>query len=480
MLKNIRSNVLLFLISPCRISLVWVPWVLCIVGFTLSMLTYYPGKPVMLMLHEARTGVYTDWHPPIMAATIRCLFQICPNELLGLGTLYVVVNVLFWSGFLLVLLSGKPFWANKKTKKNWMVVVTLLLLLAIWIDILVVVSPFLSKDFTQLACLLLATGMLLNLSRKPICRMLVGVFILLLLFYGTMLRYNAVLGLLPMLYWLSLAIAPSKRFLSLLSACLLWYAFFSVSYAVNYHILHAYRFYSLHERFYADIFMLNYFGSKYENPPNGFLNKFDDISEESFRKNYLYRHMYVPEAFRYVSGETGRSFNLVYEGVQIVKENEPKKKGAVTESCIQTFANDYITLRNVWIRRIFQEPLSYITVRSYFVLRFFFIDTPPIFMLVTCGTLSGVSLLAITTLLSFRVKHLFASPYVLLAWCTILNGLPLFVFLPDDGPGNIRYLYWFYATAFISVTCFCSQSNLFSGIVNSLQKFLENKVRPRK
>jgi hypothetical protein len=241
MLKNTYHNTLLFLVLPCRTSLVLVPWILCIGGFVLSLMLYYPGTPVMLMLHEARAGVYADWHPPMMAATIRCLFALCPNERTGLGVLLLMENLLFWTGLLLVLLNGKQFWINNPPKKLWVVAPPLLILFALWMDVMTM-TRYLSKDFLHVACLFLATGLLLNLPNKIIGRLLVCLFVLLLLFYSTALRYNAVLGLLPMLYWLCYSMIPTKRIVLLVSAGLLWGSFFLDNHTINYHVRHAYRF----------------------------------------------------------------------------------------------------------------------------------------------------------------------------------------------------------------------------------------------
>jgi hypothetical protein len=135
----------------------------------------------MLMLHEAQSGIYTDWHPPIMAATIRGTIQISPHEQAGLGLLYVMENILFWTGLLLVLLSGKSFWINRETKKVWGITAVLILLSVIWVDVMIV-TRYLSKDLLHVACMLLAAGLLLNMPVKIIGRILTGMFILFLLF----------------------------------------------------------------------------------------------------------------------------------------------------------------------------------------------------------------------------------------------------------------------------------------------------------
>jgi hypothetical protein len=221
--------------------------------------------------------------------------------------------------------------------------------------------------------------------------------------------------------------------------------------------------------------MLNYFGNRYQNPPNGFLNTFDDVEEELFREKYRFRELYVPAAFSAIAQEKGRSFSLVFEGVRVHKDGEEQIPGSVYESQIQSFAEDYIRLRNAWINRILQEPTTYIAVRAYFVLRFLLIDTPPVFLLTTGGFFNGVSLLIVGLVLAFHLRGL-TTPFVLLAWSAVLNGLPLFVFLPADGPGNIRYLYWFFTALFIAIAHFCSQSKLFQEIVKTTQKYLEEKV----
>jgi hypothetical protein len=61
----------------------------------------------------------------------------------------------------------------------------------------------------------------------------------------------------------------------------------------------------------------------------------------------------------------------------------------------------------------------------------------------------------------------------MLAWSAVLLALPLIIFLPDD---VIRYLYWFYAASFISITLFCANSPLFAEIVQTVQRYFQRKL----
>ena len=484
-----RSLVLRFLVAPSAVSLVWVPYVLCIGGFLLTMMLYYPGKPAMLMLHEARSGVYTNAHPAIMAATLHLMFYICQSEPMGLRLLYVLQSLMCWLGLFLVLLSGKRFWSNQYPKSHLLVIACLVPLLALWLDVLIS-SPNLWKDFLHFSNLLLATGLLLNMPRKISLRCVVGSVILFLLFYGTALRHNSVVGLFPMLCWLVWHFIPQRKVLIAFFAGILLCCYLATNYMVTYQLLRAHPLYPLQERFYADIFMLNYFGKHYKNPPNVFGNDFDDITKEFFKKEYLYQYMYVPHAFRNIGEKKSRSFCLVMEGVHVDDDtgepraaSHPPAEGVprftVTE--LRSFASDYAELRRAWIERILMDLPTYVSVRAYFTLRFLFISSPTVLLIVSGGIVNGVYMLTSMALIvayCFFSRNQFSHrvPVLALAWTALLNGLPLFVFLPADGPGNIRVLYWFFAASFIAITCFCFQSVLFHNFVQRVHCYLEQKA----
>ncbi|MDR0871314.1 MAG: hypothetical protein LBN39_11040, partial [Planctomycetaceae bacterium] len=74
------KNTLRFLVSPCPISLWWLPWMLCIAGLMIDAVIRFPGAihgMVGISIKESLSGNYTDWHPSIFAFTfyvMRVLF----------------------------------------------------------------------------------------------------------------------------------------------------------------------------------------------------------------------------------------------------------------------------------------------------------------------------------------------------------------------------------------------------------------------
>jgi hypothetical protein len=338
----------------------------------------------------------------------------------------------------------------------------------------------LSKDNMFWACYLFTVGLLLNMPKHWFPKTLTAAAVLFFLYYGTSLRHNALLALFPLLCWLTCSFwgMRVRRGINLMVIIMisatLWGSYIFLNNYITYSVFKSCRLYMVTERFYADIFMLNYFGNRYENPPNVFRNRFDDISEELFRENYQHRSMYVVDAMKFICQKMDRSFPLVWEGYEPAAD--PKFDP-------EQWERDYKTLRQAWIKRITAEPLIYIAVRAYFVLQFFFIDTPIFTFLFSFGLCNGVSLLIIMITIAFRYtffKRQFGEnelSFILLAWSAILYALPLFVFLPENGPGNIRYLYWFYAASFISIAYFLAHSPLFAAILQTVQEYLERKVQ---
>jgi hypothetical protein len=324
-------------------------------------------------------------------------------------------------------------------------------------------------------CYFFAAALLLNMPKKLIYKIGAGIVVLFLLFYGTALRHNAVFALFPMLCWLVWSFKSRRFYLVALTALILWGSYLGLNHFVTYDVLRTSKTYILRERFYGDIFILNYFGNHYKNPPNTFGCDFDKLDQTLFRKEYQYRCMYIPEAFHVVGKNIGCEFPpLVAEGYA------PPKEGVSMQQQKQNL-QDFITLRNEWFRRISLEPLLYFRLRCYYVLRFLFIDTPILCFALSGGFINGVAVLIITLL--FCVVGTFSKnrflprmfPSLMLAYSSALYTLPLFMFLPEDGPGNIRYLYWFYTSSFISIALFCANSPLFTEIIQTVQRYWKRK-----
>src|SRR5215471_15427009 len=70
-------------------------------GIALTVACFYPGymsSDSVDQLGQARSGVFNDWHPPLMSFVWRFTDQIIPGPL---GML-ILNNVLFWSGIALI------------------------------------------------------------------------------------------------------------------------------------------------------------------------------------------------------------------------------------------------------------------------------------------------------------------------------------------------------------------------------------------
>ena len=90
------------LIPPRRLAVVLVA--LAAAGFALTLVIFYPG----IMTHDARyvrdeleSGHFGDWQSPAMGMLWRLIDPIAP----GSGSLFLLVALLYWSGFLLASLA---------------------------------------------------------------------------------------------------------------------------------------------------------------------------------------------------------------------------------------------------------------------------------------------------------------------------------------------------------------------------------------
>jgi hypothetical protein len=223
-----------------------------------------------------------------------------------------------------------------------------------------------------LVCYLFATGLLFNMPKRFGKKLFTGSVVLFFLYYGTMLRHNALPALLPMLFWCVWHFIPSKRVLPIvICGSAIWIIYIAANNVINYHILDSFRTYPLQERYYNDILMLNYFGKHYKNPPDVFGNRFDDLTQELFRNHYVYRDMELPGAFKPVAVQLHRSFVFTMEGIRFEKKNG-QWYWSGRNIPYKQFPADYKKLQRSWLEHLTAEPLRYLAVRGYFVLRFFY------------------------------------------------------------------------------------------------------------
>jgi len=498
-------RILLFLASPCPFSITWVPWVLCIGGFILSMLLFYPGWVHALFYSQALSGVYTDPHPPIFAATwffLRSVQNALGIEGTGQGLFYTMQTCILWGGIFMLFKKGIAFGNRKKSFPLWILILICPFLFVICFDILYF-SRLLGKNPLMLSCWLLATGCLLYMPTKILFRLIVGGIVLCLLFLGYSLRYNLILAVLPLLFWFVWHFLPIRfRNFSTIVPCgfVLWGLFCVCNHHINYNILRAYRLYAMHEMFYQDIFILNYFAPQnYKNPPNTFGNNFDNLTPDLFLTHYDQRHLFQQHAFKTIAIVLQQEFSLWKEFIQItptedmqragdncyVHMSDPPKKISyniplrMIDECEvrEQYPKDYVLLREAWIQRIKQDPLVYLLHKTRIWLHFMNCNFDRNSLLLSAW-MGGLTVFFLVVPLCFQV---FSSnrwspetmPSLMLASSAVLTVLPMIIFLPDN---RILYLYWFYAASFVAIAHFCSQSVLVHEIVTTIQQYLVTRA----
>jgi hypothetical protein len=281
----------------------------------------------------------------------------------------------------------------------------------------------------------------------------------------------------------------------------LWGILISFNHYLNYNVLQAYRLYPIHEQFYGDIFILNYYAPKnYKNPPNTFGNSFDDLTPDVFQEHYDPKHLFQQDAFKGIASVLGRDFSLWKELTLVVSTEDMKNSESryvyvddgktniqyntplllLDEHEVrEQYPKDYVLLRNAWIERIKQDPAVYLLHRARIWLHFLNCNFAR-FSVFISAFIGGQTTFLIAMLICFQVLSVrrWASevvPSLVLAWSAVLTVLPMIFFLPDN---RIIYLCWFYAASFIAIIHFCSQSPLFHEIVQAIHRYLEQKAIP--
>lgn len=180
------------------------------VGALLVILVYQPGvmsADSLAQYRQATTGVFSDWHPPLMAHTWALLLNVAP----GPFGILVWHQGLFWAGLALAVLSLR---FRTSASAALVLVVGLVpsvfgLLGVIW------------KDVGMGAALMLAVGMILFGRRIGSPVLLAGAFLPLL--YAVSMRYNALPAVIPLVAWmvyevLRLRSMPSRKVLAIASS----------------------------------------------------------------------------------------------------------------------------------------------------------------------------------------------------------------------------------------------------------------------
>lgn len=505
MLKKAYRNFLLFLVSPCKISLVWVPWVMCAIGFCLSIYCYYPGfgghDPATQYV-QAMSGVYGDWHPPMMAALWKSIVIIFRDKLgydtTGRGVIWGWHTGLVWIGIGAILHSGKSLWSSRHRKgvsRLFVFAIPLLLVGVLYTDLLHATRAI-TKDTGMLGSYFIATGVLLNWNEKFPWNWIFSCLFLFFLFYGTALRHNAVFAVIPLLLWFVWLLFPKLSFSKL--ACLsllLWIGMLGSIHYVNYCLLKTVKLYPLQERFIADIFYLNAFTDKFELPPNGFGRDFHSLSEKQFREQYIPEAVFINHAFKAINESADTPFNFTesytilspplfscgpnenfytFPGFGNKIDSPVKMLVRDKDEVNETFPRDYAKLKRAWWSRICSQPIEYLKIKTNLLWKFcksvrleFYRINSVIILLLTGW---------IVVLFSFSKSRMSPDvfPFLMLSWSSILYFVPLWMFLTAEVS---RYLYWTLAASVISIVMLCANSELIRSILKLITIYWETRIR---
>ena len=496
MLNNVYRNILLFLGSPRRISLTWVPWAVSLLGFGLSVCFYYPGDwsyDVSVQHAQAVSGIYGDWHPPVMAASLRWsnrLFNtIFQTNYSRTGILFTLHTLFFWGGGASVLVAGNGFW-KKLNGKAWILsLVPLFAILVLLCSDLIPWTASFSKDVGMLGPYLLATGILLNWPKLKKQRMVVSILLLFFLVYGTSLRHNAIFALFPLVVWLTWLLSEKKSVLKIgILSLLLWTGILGVIHYVNYGILKSTRLYPMQERFYADIFLLNHLTGDYVPPPNSFGNDFSQINQKLFDEYYC-EQTYVVSAMSGLNENTPCDFRLLHnillfpganpqpDVVEFIEYEGLGKKTDIPIPLLKVYQDDiektgkedYAKLRSAWFQRIKKHPAAYIKLR---LKTFYYFCTGSGFQFLGINSWILLILLTLTLIPPLcrpcRLINSISFPRVMLGCSALLYITPYLIFLTAEAN---RYTYWFLATSVISLIMFCHESPLIRSLIKKTANY---------
>lgn len=184
-----------------------------ILFLSLSVFAFWPGNmssDSLTQLGQAQDArPLTDWHPPIMALTWKVLIILTTK----VGSMAFLQLSLLWGALLLT-----AFYIYRQRQ---MLLPALCIFIVGLLPNVVNLSGIIWKDTLMAYSLLLATAIAIWLkgSSRPIVRYLLISSSILLILYAVLLRYNAVLAALPLLYLVGSQVFYSKKIILFFLAC---------------------------------------------------------------------------------------------------------------------------------------------------------------------------------------------------------------------------------------------------------------------
>jgi hypothetical protein len=161
------------------------------IGFLFVVIAAYPGfmSPDSLdQYHQAQKGIYSDWHPPMMAWIWHWLLRLQDGPL----PMLLLINLLYWSGVGIILRRLRSLW------------ISILFFLLSCTPPMINFLSIIWKDSLLFGLLVFMAALLFagkDKTMRPLLRVLQFAGIATLSVVALMLRYNAFAALIPLLIY---------------------------------------------------------------------------------------------------------------------------------------------------------------------------------------------------------------------------------------------------------------------------------------
>lgn len=381
------------------------------------------------------SGLYMDWHPPVFAAFWRLLNWlwngISGMDYMGSGVIYIVHAIALWSGLALLTRAARCFFDSFIGQPRLNFVLLLSFVLFGGLFEMVPMTRFIFKDTAMMAAYILTLGIAMNMPKNIKWRITTVFFCILLLFYGTAVRHNAIFALIPLIFLVLLKAWPQKNklFIASLGLAIWGGTLWGINFA-NYSVLNAKREYSLQEIIFVDFWRMNYMSKTFDLPPLPEGNTWSPLSEDIFFRFYNEKGLYINQGFRFI-----RQYYGSEDSIQV--RYDYSKDPAAFEH-----------LKSAWLDKIKRQFKYYVKMHKVIFTKLL---REYSFMGFTGAWFWATSLLILFSagILFIRKKwnKREAAPY-LIALSAILYVSPYMVAIPDI---QRRYLFWFFFGGFLSI-----------------------------
>ncbi len=184
-----------------------------LIGFLIHFGIMYPGfmcYDAVNQILEAREGVYSDWHPPLMAVIWRLTEKNIPGPT---GMLFLQLGLIWVGAYLVFRTFFKPYGTN---------IAAPLLCLLLFLPPIFGISGAILKDILMWGVLFTAIGVAGHIkgknSQTPFVTILLCAATVLLLWVAILLRHNAIFATMPILGFAIFRLCPKDNWLGLIRA----------------------------------------------------------------------------------------------------------------------------------------------------------------------------------------------------------------------------------------------------------------------